>query len=309
MGQDCAAVPTVTRAFDLWGVPFDGASTLGWPGSRYAPERVRTALGWMTMRAQDERIYSIDTGRLHHFEATLLRDRGDAGVVPHDLMASLQACSAAVSDSLGQGRVPVVIGGDDSLLYACVKGFHDGHEGRVAILHFDAHLDLLDESRRQGRFSQSSGMRRALELPRVSVKHSIQVGVRNFNFPASREFITNLGLAQLPAVEFHQLGTEAAVDQILQRLSGCDHVFWAFDIDVIDPSAAPGAGAHEPGGLTSRQVLDCVRRLAGHCDGLSIVEVNPLLDHHDMTSTLAANLAFAFAVFGQERADRDVPHT
>src|SRR5437899_335470 len=171
-----------SRSFDLWGVPFDGAATLGWPGSRYAPERVRGALSWMTMRAQGGQIYSNDTGRMHPFPATLLRDRGDAEVVPHDLMASLDACAVAVASSLREGHVPIVIGGDDSLLYACVSGFHDSHQGSIGVLHFDAHLDLMDESPRQGRYSQSSGMRRALELPRVSARHSIQVGVRNFNF-------------------------------------------------------------------------------------------------------------------------------
>jgi len=290
----------VSRGFDLWGVPFDGAATLGWPGSRYAPERVRAALQWMLMRPQNAQIYSIDTGRLLPFPNDLLRIRGDADVVAHDLMASLDACAAAVASSIADGRVPIVIGGDDSLLYACVKGFHDSHEGSVGILHFDAHLDLMDENRQQGRFSQSSGMRRALELPRVSAAHSIQVGVRNFNFPASFEFIQRVGLAELPATEFHELGTAGAVDRILARLHGCDHVWWAFDIDVVDPSAAPGAGAHEPGGLTSRQVLDCVRMLSSRCGGLSIVEVNPLTDARDMTSTLAANLAFDFALYGQE---------
>src|SRR5439155_707090 len=185
----------VSRRFDLWGVPFDGAATLGWPGSRYAPERVRAALQWMLMRPQNEQIYSIDTGRLHPFPNDLLRIRGDAEVVAHDLMASLDACTAAVASSITDGRVPIVIGGDDSLLYACVKGFHDSHEGPIGILHFDAHLDLMDES---------------------------------------------------------------------------------------------------------RQVLDCSRMLASHCEGLSIVEVNPLTDTRDMTSILAANLAFDFALFGHK---------
>jgi arginase family enzyme len=289
----------MSRLHDVWGVPFDGASTLGWPGSRYAPARIREALGWMRMRVQDGVIYSNDTGALHACPEDMLRDRGDVDVVPHDLMATLDACTAAVAASVREGRVPIVLGGDDSLLYACVKGFHDAHAGSIGILHFDAHLDLLDESRAQGRHSQSSGMRRALELERVRVEHSIQVGVRNFNFPASHRFIQEVGLEQLPAAEFHRAGSEAVVERIGRRLEGCDHVFWAFDVDVVDPSAAPGAGAHEPGGLTTRQVLDCVRLLAGRCEGLSLVEVNPLLDHRDQTSILAANVAFAFAVFGQ----------
>jgi formiminoglutamase/agmatinase len=290
------------RRFDLWGVPYDGAAHVGWPGCRYAPARVRQALGWMTMRVQDGRIYSSDTQSDHSFSADLLRDRGDAEVIAHDLMATLESCAAAVSGSVRAGRIPLVIGGDDSLLFGCVKGFHDAHDGSIGILHFDAHLDLLDESRNQGRFSQSSGMRRALELPHVKPSHSIQVGLRNFNFPASRRFIEDIGLEQLPATEFARIGADAAAERMLQRIQGADHVFWAFDIDVIDPAFAPGAGAHEPGGLTSRDALDCIRPLAPHCDGFNIVEVNPLMDQHDMTSILAANFAFHMVVFGQHGA-------
>jgi formiminoglutamase/agmatinase len=295
-------MPVHIRRFDLWGMPYDGAAFLGAPGSRYAPGRIRQALGWMTMRAEDGTVYSSDTGLLHRYEPGQLRDRGDGAVVAQDLTATLEACSAAVAGSVRDSRFPIVLGGDDCLLFGAVRGFHDAHQGSVAIVHFDAHLDLLDESEQQGRYSQSSGMRRALELPRVSAAHSIQVGVRNFNFPASRRFIEEQGLAQLPAAEFARIGAEAAVERILTRVHGCDHVFWAFDIDVIDPSSAPGAGAHEPGGLTSRQALDCVRLLAPHCDGFSLVEVNPLMDQHEMTSTLAANLVFHLAVFGGEAA-------
>jgi agmatinase len=291
-----------SREFDLWGVPYDGAAYLGWPGTRYAPAKVRQALAWMTMRVQDGEVYSNDTGRSHSYPEGVLRDRGDTDVVAHDLMATLEACAQAVAGSVSDGRLPLVIGGDDSLLYACVKGFHDANDGTIGILHFDAHLDLLDENRNQGRYSQSSGMRRALELVRVSARHSIQVGVRNFNYPSSRRFIDEVGLAQLPAAQFSRVGVEGAVRLILACLEGADHVFWAFDIDVVDPAFAPGAGAHEPGGLTSRDVLECARLLAPHCEGFSIVEVNPLMDQHDMTSILAANLAYHMVVFGQENS-------
>lgn len=51
------------RAFDLWGAPFDGGATLGWPGARYAPPRIRESLEWMWMRVQDGRIYDVDGER------------------------------------------------------------------------------------------------------------------------------------------------------------------------------------------------------------------------------------------------------
>jgi agmatinase len=290
------------RGFDLWGVPFDGAATLGWPGSRYGPERIRKALSWIRMRVAEGAIYSVDAGRVLVLDDDFFTDRGDARVKAHDALASLEACSRVVSSTVASGRVPIVVGGDDSLLFGCLRGFHDAVEGSVGIIHFDAHLDLMDESEAQGRFSHSSGMRRALELERVSASHSIQVGVRNFNFPASRRFIDEVQLPQLPAPEFERLGIDGALDHITQAVSGAEHVFWTFDIDAIDPAFAPGAGAHDPGGITSRQALDCVRRLAPLCDGFAVMEVNPMTDVGDMTSTLAAYLVYSFAVFGHAEA-------
>ena len=290
------------RGFDFWGVPFDGAATLGWPGSRYGPERVRKALSWIGMRVAEGAIYSVDAGRVLDLDDDFFIDRGDASVIAHDALASLEACSRAVSSTVASGRVPIVVGGDDSLLFGCLRGFHDAIEGSVGIIHFDAHLDLMDESEAQGRYSHSSGMRRALELDRVSASHSIQVAVRNFNFPASRHFIDEIQLPQLSASEFERLGVNGALDRITRAVSGADHVFWTFDIDAIDPAFAPGAGAHDPGGITSRQALDCVRRLAPLCDGFAVMEVNPLTDAGDMTSTLAAYLVYDFAVFGHAEA-------
>lgn len=286
------------RRFDLWSAPFDGAATLGWPGSRYAPAKVRDALGWMRMRAEDGVIYSLETDEVLPFSPASLDDRGDVGVVAHDLEQTLAACTAAVAGSVEAGRVPVLVGGDDSLLFGAVRGLHDAVPGTVAVIHFDAHLDLMDENRQQGRFSHSSGMRRASELPRVSTEACLQVGPRLFNFPSSVAYKEKAGLGHISAAEFAETGTREVVRRTLATSDAADHRFLAFDIDVIDPAHAPGAGAHEPGGLTSRQALDAVRLLAPHCAAMCLTEVNPLRDVLDRTVNLAAYLLFSFVVFG-----------
>ncbi len=103
-------------ASDTWiafiGVPFDGAATLGWPGARYAPAEVRRHLGWMTMRVPAGEIYWIDEDRLVPFDPAQLVDAGDAAVVPHDLMATLEAVRAKTREETRAGRIPVVVGGD-----------------------------------------------------------------------------------------------------------------------------------------------------------------------------------------------------
>jgi agmatinase len=288
------------RKFELIGVPFDGGATLGWPGSRYAPARIRAALDWMTMRIQSGRVYSLDTGQVHEVGDDLLADAGDVPVVPSDLTTTLQRCSQAVSAAVRRARVPIVLGGDDSLLFGSVRGLRNAVDAPVGIIHFDAHLDLMDENERQGRFSHSSGMRRALDLPLVSPDDCIQIASRNFNFASSQAYKQSVGLPHISAVECEALGASAVVQQALKRTENAAYRFLAFDIDAVDPAYAPGAGAHEPGGLSSRFALDAVRALAPHCHGMVVTEVNPMTDVRDMTSTLAAYLVFSFAVFGAE---------
>jgi formiminoglutamase/agmatinase len=283
------------------GVPFDGAATLGWPGARYAPAEVRQHLAWMRMRVQDGEIYWLDADRIVPFDASQLVDAGDVAVVPHDLMATLDAVRARAREQTAAGRIPVVVGGDDSILFPAVAGFHDAVPGTVAVVHFDAHLDLLDGSPLQGRYSQSSGMRRALELPRVAARHSVQVGTRNFNFPASKRFLDSVGLTEIPARAVLRHGTGWVLERIRGVVQGADHLFLTVDIDVLDPAHAPGVGWHEPGGLTSRELIDLLVELAPAAGGFALNEVNPMTDLRAQTSILAANLIFQFAVAAASR--------
>lgn len=280
----------------LLGVPFDGAATLGWPGARYAPDEVRRNLDWMKMRIEDGHIYWIDRDRVVPFTVERLVDAGDAEVVPADLMATLAAVRSRVAAIASGGMTPVVVGGDDSILFPAVAGVHDAAAGTVAVVHFDAHLDLTDGNPRQGTHSQSSGMRRALELERVDGRRSVQVGTRNFNFPSSKAFIDRIGLTEIPATRIAADGVAAALATIDRVTAGADRLFVAVDVDVVDPAHAPGVGWHEPGGLTSRELVEFVVALAPRADGWSFNEVNPMTDARSQTAILAANLIFQAAV-------------
>lgn len=286
----------MARVLSFIGVPYDGAATLGWPGARYAPDEIRKNLEWMKMRVEDGQLYWIDEDRIVTYPEGSLVDAGDADVVPHDLMATLEATRRLAAQESGEGRVPIVVGGDDSVLFPAVAGLHDAGDGTIGIVHFDAHLDLMDASASQGTHSQSSGMRRALELERVDSGRSVQVGTRNFNFPASKGYVDKVGLTEIPAREVLEVGASAVMDKIGAVLGNVDQVFVAVDIDVLDPAYAPGVGWQEPGGLTPRLLLDLLVALAPRASGMSLNEVNPMTDHRSQTSILAANLIFQFAV-------------
>ncbi|ONK15479.1 arginase family protein [Streptomyces sp. MP131-18] len=286
------------RRYTLLGAPFDGAATLGWPGSRYAPARIRQAMSWILQRRENGQIYCLDHAALHPFPEDLLTDGGDVHTVAHDLEATLGAAADGVRDTLAGGRLPVLLGGDDSLLFPAARGLAESGAGSVAVIHLDAHLDLLDRSEQQGAHSHSSGMRRASELPAVDVSASVQLASRHFNFPSSLAYRADRGLRNIPAAEIHRRGADPVADDVIAHVSGADRVLLAFDIDCIDPAHAPGAGAHEPGGLTSFQAISLVQRLAPHVDAMVLTEVNPLTDLHDQTANLAAYLVAHFVVHG-----------
>ena len=71
-------------------------------------------------------------------------------------------------------------------------------------------------------------------------------------------------------------------------MDGCEGVFLSVDVDVCDPGHAPGTGTPEPAGLTARQLLDSVRRIAYELPvlGMDVVEVSPPYDHAEITSFL-----------------------
>jgi arginase family enzyme len=89
-------------------------------------------------------------------------------------------------------------------------------------------------------------------------------------------------------------------------MDDCDGVFLSVDIDVCDPGHAPGTGTPEPGGLTARQLLDSVRRIAYELPvvGIDVVEVSPPYDHAEITSFLA-NRVVLEALSGIARRRRD----
>jgi arginase family enzyme len=82
---------------------------------------------------------------------------------------------------------------------------------------------------------------------------------------------------------------ECLTEAFVIAMDDCDGVFLSVDVDVVDPGMAPGTGTPEPGGLTGRQLLDAVRRIA--CElpvlGVDVVEVSPPYDHAEVTAFLA----------------------
>ncbi|MDH3701594.1 MAG: agmatinase [Alphaproteobacteria bacterium] len=231
----------------------------------------------------------------HDFDlgGPLLGDEGDIRVVdcgdlscdPTDADGNRERIAGAVDAILNAGAVPIVLGGDDSVVIPVVAGFKA--HGPVCVVQVDAHIDWRDEVNGI-RHGYSSPMRRASEMPWVT--GMIQVGLRGVGSARRAELDDALawGSHIVTAREIHQSGIETALRHIPEGA----RCFITIDCDGLDPSVIPAVVAPAPGGLTYWQVVDLIHGIAERAQiaGMDLVEFAPGLDPNGHAALAAARL-------------------
>ncbi len=214
-----------------------------------------------------------------------ITDCGDVPADPRDLRAHLATTTASVAGVIRAGAVPIVLGGDDSVVIPTLAAFE--RSGPLHIVHIDAHLDFRDEVAGV-RDGYSSPMRRATEMPWVQgITH---VGLRGVG--SSRRLDVEEAraaghvLVTADAVRTHAIGW------LLDQLPRGARFFVSMDIDGLDPSIAPGTSAPLPGGLLFGGVAALYRGLSerGRVVGAISVEYFPSLDRNWMTADVIIRL-------------------
>ena len=195
---------------------------------------------------------------------------------------------AAVATS---GAVPVVLGGDHSITLADVTGVARQHgDGRVSVVHFDAHADTGDIEF-GSLYGHGQPMRRLIESGAARGDRFLQIGLRGYwPGPETLDWMAEQRMRSFEMTEIGARGLDDCLDEAFTiAVDDCDGVFLSVDIDVADPGHAPGTGTPEPGGLSARQLLDAVRRVCLELPvvGVDVVEVSPPYDHADITAALA----------------------
>ena len=218
-------------------------------------------------------------------------DAGDLLMPGGDLVASLALLRAATEKISRASAIAVVLGGDHSIASADVAGIanHLGH-GKVSMIHFDAHADTGEEQW-GSLVGHGTPMRQLINEGYVRGDKFLQLGLRGY-WPdnATLEWMRDQGMRSYEMTEIHHRGLDAVLDESFATLTdGCDGVFLSVDIDVVDPGMAPGTGTPEPGGMTSRELLESVRRICLELPvvGIDVVEVAPPFDSADITAILA----------------------
>ncbi|MCD6357580.1 MAG: agmatinase [Thermoproteales archaeon] len=260
LGRDYLSAKAV-----ILGVPYDAGSTFR-PGCRLAPARVREVSQNLETYDPVSRVDSADLP---------VADVGDLQecISPLRMVELVSKVAAELSSS---GRVVVGIGGDHTVTLGLVKGL-----GRpVSLVMFDAHLDYRDEYPEGEKLSHATVLRRLRETGLI--KDALVVGARG----VSREEVEALDEDVRVLYAWSDL---SALRDELSALGKPRYV--TVDVDVLDPSVAPGVSCPEPGGLSYLELQRALLEvLEDDVVGLDVVEVNPLLDINDVTSYAAAKL-------------------
>jgi agmatinase len=254
----------------LYGIPFEGRVNQR-KGAFQGPGEIR--------RASD--LIETYAPRLDGDLAELaLADAGDVQVPDLPPRDALLAVASELRQALMPTQRWALLGGDHTTTAAVVEVALE-HYPDLRVVQFDAHPDLRAEYLGEA-WNYASAMTRVLD--RLGPDRLYQIGLRTGD---REEWVPPRGTRMFPG--WAGLAADAAAS-IADELAGLP-LYVTIDIDVLDPSIAPGTGAPEPGGITVTDLLTALRHLAAaRVIGFDLVEVSPRWDPSGRTAITAAAL-------------------
>ena len=249
------------------GIPYDANSSF-LKGPALAPPRIR-------MMEKDGSANTSSEDGHDIIEGIACKDIGDIffdDMKPENAFIKIKS---TIADLLSDGSKVLSIGGDHSISFPVIDAFSEKYE-KLKILHLDAHGDLYHNFDNNP-FSHASPFARIMEKGKIN--SLTQVGIRTLN-AHQRKQAEKFGVKIIEMKNFN-LGF---ISQLKSPL------YLSLDIDVLDPAYAPGVSHHEPGGLTTRQLIAIIQQIPANIVGADIVEYNPIRDVHNTTAMVAYKL-------------------
>lgn len=287
----------------ILGAPFDGGTSFR-SGARFGPKAMREAC----YLAHDGSRPSLAM-RVDGLKDLKVLDAGDVEMFSGDAATAIKNLEEAVTKVASSGAIPIVLGGDHTIAWPDATGVARARGwGRVSMLHFDAHADTGDVE-----FGSLIGhgqpMRRLIESGAIRGDRFLQIGLRGYWPPPS--ILDWMAAQKMRSYEMSEIGVrgldECLTEAFKIATDECEGVYLSVDVDVVDPGHAPGTGTPEPGGLSSRQLLDSVRRICYELPvvGVEVVEVSPPYDHADITAMLGNRVVLeALSAIARRRKDQ-----
>lgn len=256
-----------SKTIMLLGLPQDNNGSY-MSGPSMAPARIREAFFCDSANLWTETGFDLS-------DKTIWQDAGDLPLADQTGEDAFNLISKSVAELLHINHQVLSMGGDHSVSFPVIQAHANLHDG-LNILHIDAHPDLYDNML-DNRFSHASPFSRLMETGKI--KRLVQVGIRTLNGHQRTQ-------AKKFGVEIHEMRDLSGVSDI--QFDG--PVYLSLDLDALDPAFAPGVSHYEPGGLSTRAVLDIIHNFKGRLVGADVVELNPHRDLSNITAMVAAKL-------------------
>lgn len=296
--------PDQPRIVSLIGAPTDIGA--GVPGARMGPEALRVAGLADALWRQGRQV--IDTGNLSGPLNPCLPPREGFRHL-EQVVAWNEAVHEAVHRELGQGRLPVLLGGDHCLAVGSISAVarHCLAQGRkLRVLWLDAHADfntaaLTPSGNMHGMpvaCLTGQGPQGLVALggfsasqPALNPRDLRQIGIRSVD-PGEKRLVHDAGIEVFDMRFIDEMGIRHAMELALAGVAAHTHVHVSLDVDFLDPDIAPGVGTTVRGGPSYREAQLCMEMVAdtGCLGSLDIVELNPALDVRNKTAELAVDL-------------------
>jgi len=249
------------------GVPFDRNSSFR-RGPALAPVHIREALFSESTNMWTEK--GIDLGTMSGWKAF-----DDLVLSDSDIETAFATIESVISELLKRKARVVALGGDHSITYPIMRAYGRKYS-ELSILQLDAHPDLYNELH-HNRYSHACQFARIME--ENLVQRLVQVGVRSITGHQREQ-------AKRFNVEIIEMIEKTRIDE----LTFTGPVYVSLDMDCLGPAFAPGVSHHEPGGMSTRDVVEIIQNLKGNLVGADIVELNPELDPSKITGMVAGKL-------------------
>ena len=275
---------TTNATAAILGCPFDCGTHPFRVGSRQGPQAIRD-------QSYLIRPFQSELADENILEKLSVVDAGDVNVVSSRTDESFDIIEEAAYQISVTGAIPIGFGGDGSVSLPLIRAASRIHNG-LAVLHFDSHTDAyeVDPVHKYDAATQFSHV--ALEQ-RISVSSSYHIGLRGSTSSQNvYQHGKNLGYNLITINDFLDRGHDNIMSELHTKLKGRP-IYLSWDMDVFDPSCAPGVCTPEWGGFSAREGINIIRDLTGlNIVGADINTVSPPHDLNGMTAFLAASITY-----------------
>lgn len=224
-----------------------------------------------------------------------------------EILKTSDTLADMVESVLDKNNFPLCIGGDHSMALGTIAGISSyckKNNLKLGVIWIDAHTDMnTDKTTPSGNIhgmplaaSLGLGNKKLVNIcgfsPKLQPGNCAIIGIRSID-EKEKKNIKKLKIPVYTMTEIDKMGIHRIINKILRQFGKTvDHIHVSFDVDSVDPTVAPGVGTPVPGGLSYREAHLLMESIAecGCMSSLEIAELNPILDHQNISAVFTADL-------------------